>query len=82
MNLFIMITVWLVTVFNTYLVGFLVVDFDDSILSTAASSAADLSASAVAGVLFAYIGLKVNYLVAFLIAAVGSSQLWIWGLNN
>ena len=68
-----MISVWLVTVFNVYLLGFVVVEFDDGILSTFAASAADLSASAVAGVLFAYIGLKLNYMMAFSIAIIGSS---------
>ena len=72
--------IWSVTVFNMALIGYLVVNFSNVYGSAIASSAADIIANIVAGVLFAMFSLKKIYIGAFTLSTISGVVLWIWGL--
>ena len=81
-NFVIMALVWLVTVFNVYLFGYLVNTFDDEYTSALGSSAADIVSQIAAGIAFNYIGLKKNFIIAFGASSLGGLILWTWGLSH
>ena len=81
-NLVIMILVWLITVFDFYLIGFLVNTFDQIFLSCIASGLSEFVAQAAGGVLYEKIGARTSLCISFAISAVGGFMMLFYGLNH
>lgn len=81
-NLVIMVTVWLITVFDFYLIGFLVNTFDQIFLSCIASGLSEFVAQAAGGVLYEKIGARPSLSISFTISAVGGLMMLFYGLEH
>ena len=79
-NLFVMIVVWLITVFDFYLINFLMNTFTQIFYSTIASGISEFVAQAFGGYLFTQIGAKKSLLFSYLTAAVGGFLMLFYGL--
>ena len=81
-NLICMTSVWLITVFNFYLINFLVNTFDQIFLSCIAAAVSEFFAQAFGGYIFDRIGVKQSLCVSFSMAAIGSFAMLTYGLNH
>ena len=81
-NLSIMILVWLFTVFNNYLLGFLVNTFDQIFYSAIANQVSELASKAISGVLFARLGVRSSLSVSFAMSALGGLVMYNYGLAH
>ena len=81
-NLVIMVLVWLITVFDFYLISFLVNTFDQIFLSCIASGVSEFVAQAAGGVLYEKIGARTSLCISFTISAVGGLMMLFYGLAH
>ena len=81
-NLIIMMFVWLITVFNFYLVCFLVNTFDQIFMSVLASGFSEFAAQAAGGMLYEKIGARASLSICFAISAIGGFAMLFYGLEH
>lgn len=81
-NLIIMVFVWLITVFNFYLIGFLVNTFDQIFYSSIAAGLSEFFAQAASGYLFEKIGVRQSLCISYTISAIGGFMMFFYGLNH
>ena len=81
-NLFVMILVWLITVFDFYLINFLMNTFSQIFYSTIASGVSEFFAQAFGGYLFEQVGAKKSMFTSYIIAAVGGFFMLFYGLAH
>ena len=81
-NLVIMMFVWLITVFNFYLVCFLVNTFDQIFMSVIASGVSEFAAQAAGGMLYERIGARLSLSICFAISAIGGFAMLLYGLDH
>mmetsp|Transcript_20889 Transcript_20889/g.25653 ORF Transcript_20889/g.25653 Transcript_20889/m.25653 type:complete len:137 (+) Transcript_20889:1386-1796(+) len=77
-----MVVVWLITVFNFYLIGFLVNTFEQIFYSTIASGASEFVAQAFGGIIYEKIGTRNSLCLSYIIAAVGGFAVLFYGLEH
>ena len=77
-----MICIWLITVFNVYLIQYLLSTFKNEFGSAFGASISDITSKVFGGVAFAKLTLKTNYKMAFAISAIGGVLVWTWGLQH
>lgn len=71
-NLLVMSMIWLTSSFNNYLVLFQLQFFPGNVyINTTASATSDIIAFAVSGVIYECVGLKVTFMMSFLVAIIG-----------
>jgi len=81
-NLVIMVFVWLITVFDFYLISFLVNTFDQIYYSSIASGVSEFVAQAFGGIIFERIGVRKSLCISYIIAAIGGFLMMTYGLNH
>ena len=81
-NLTIMVFVWLITVFDFYLIGFLVNTFDQIFLSSIASGVSVFVAQAFGGIIFERIGVRKSLCISYVIASIGGFGMLTYGLEH
>jgi len=81
-NLICMVFVWLITVFDFYLIGFLVNTFDQIFLSCIASGVSEFVAQAFGGYIYEKVGVKKSLCASYATAAVGGFIMLTYGLNH
>jgi len=81
-NLVIMTMVWLITVFDFYLIGFLVNTFEQIFYSTIASGVSEFVSQAFGGVIFEKMGARNSLCLSYTIAAIGGSSVYFYGLAH
>ena len=80
MNLIIFVALWIIATFNYYLVYFQIKYMKgDFFLNTLVSSLTELTAYAVSGFILHSLGIKLSYLISFLITILGASLYLIFG---
>ena len=79
-----MTVIWLVTVFNFYLITFLVNTFQSSDPFRAAfgSTIGGIAGQIVAGIVFATANLRWGYVSYFGISSIGGFFILVWGLGH
>lgn len=81
-NIVIMVFVWLITVFNFYLIGFLVNTFEQIFYSTIASGVSEFVAQAFGGYLYAITGTRDSLFISYAVAALGGFAVLFYGLDH
>ena len=81
-NLVIMVLVWLITVFDFYLIGFLVNTFEQIFYSTIASGVSEFVAQAFGGYLKHSAGMRRSLFISYSIAAIGGFAVLLYGLDH
>ena len=81
-NLIIMIFVWLITVFDFYLIGFLVNTFEQIFYSVIASGVSEFIAQAFGGYIYERVGVRNSLCMSYVIAAVGGFAMLSYGLQH
>jgi hypothetical protein len=81
-NLVIMVFVWLITVFDFYLIGFLVNTFDQIFYSSIASGVSEFVAQAFGGIIFERIGVRKALCISYVIASIGGFLMITYGLKH
>ena len=77
-----MIFVWLITVFDFYLIGFLVNTFEQIFYSVIASGVSEFVAQAFGGYIYDRVGVRNSLCLSYLIAAVGGFAMLSYGLQH
>ena len=71
-NLLILIIAWITSSFDWYLIGFQLDNIGGSIfINTYISAASDLIVTLLSGIIYYYIGIKLSFIILFLISGVG-----------
>ena len=81
-NLIVMSIIWFSTSFNYYLLSFLISTFENVYPSALLSSCAEITAYAVAGLLYRRAGLKISISLSFLIGLIGGLLILFIGLKD
>ena len=81
-NLVIMVFVWLITVFDFYLIGFLVNTFEQIFYSTIASGVSEFVAQAFGGYLYSRTGTRDALFISYTVAALGGFAVLLYGLDH
>ena len=81
-NLICMVSVWLITVFDFYLINFLVNTFDQIFLSCIAAAVSEFFAQAFGGYIYEKVGVKTSLCFSYTMAAIGSFCMLTYGLNH
>ena len=81
-NLLIMVLVWLITVFDFYLVGFLVNTFEQIFFSVIASGISEFVAQAFGGYMLAQLGARKSLCFSYVIAGIGGLMMLAYGLDH
>ena len=74
--------VWLATAFGYYLILSLINTFDKVYVSGITSSISEMIAYVLSGLLYQKIGIKLSFIIAFLISTVGGILILAWGLQH
>ena len=77
-----MSVVWLATAFGYYLILSLINTFDEVYVSGLTSSASEMIAYVLSGLLYDKIGVKLSFIIAFSISTFGGILILVWGLNH
>ena len=81
-NMSIMVLVWLITVFDFYLIGFLVNTFDQIFYSAIAAGLSEFVAQAFGGYIYEVLGVQKSMCVSYIIAALGGFVMLVYGLDH
>lgn len=81
-NLACMVCVWLITVFDFYLISFLVNTFDQIFMSAIAAAVSELFAQAIGGYAYERVGVRTSMCVSYAMAAVGGFVMLFYGLQH
>jgi hypothetical protein len=79
-NLVIMSIIWLATSFGYYLILSLINTFEDVYTSGITSSASEIVAYVLSGLIYNRIGVKKSFIIAFSISTLGGILILAWGL--
>ena len=81
-NMLVMSIIWLATSFGYYLILSLINTFDKVYVSGLTSSASEMIAYVLSGLLYERIGVKLSFIIAFSISAFGGILILSWGLQH
>ena len=81
-NLVVLSLAWTVTVFNWYLVQFLVNTFDEVYLSAIGSAVSDIIGYTFGGILFYRFGIQASLMISFAVATLGGVAILLYGVDN
>jgi len=83
MNIVIMSFIWMSTSFNFYLINFQLKYFPGNIyVNSVVFSTCSIVAYVVSNPLYKFMGLKISFILSFLISSIGGFLIVLWGLNT
>lgn len=81
-NLIIMTSVWIICVFDYYLINFRVIHFENVYSIVLTSQISEMGAAIFAGILFKILGVKKSLMLSFGLAGFGGVIIIFYGLNS